>query len=274
MNATSRTCLTTGANSGLGLATVIEMARRGHRSVGTVRSKKKADVVRAAAKEAGVTVETEILEVNDADACAAVIDSVRPQILVNNAGYMVYGAIEEVPEEDARELLETLVVAPTRLARLALPTMREAGWGRIIQISSISARSTFPLMGWYQGAKMALEGISDALRLEVAGDGIAVVLIEPGLFRSELTNEFAAPEASGAGSRYADAYEQSTAMFSRMERFMTEAEDVAKVVGRAADARAPRARYPVGMDAQINLLMAPFTPTGIRDFALRRSSGL
>ncbi len=273
MSATPRVSLTTGANSGLGLATVVEMAKRGHRSIGSVRSKAKAKVVQSAAKAAGVEVETVLLDVNDADACAAVIDEVTPEILINNAGFMLYSAIEEASDDDARALLETLAIAPTRLARLSLPAMRERGWGRIIQISSISARSTFPLMGWYQGAKMALEGVTDALRLEVAGDGIGVVLIQPGLFKSELTEEFA-PAGDIDDSPYRDAYLASQKLFQQAERFMTDAETVAKVVGKAADARAPKARYPVGLDAHLNALTGPLTPTTLRDIALRRTSGL
>lgn len=269
---TERTFLTTGANGGLGLATAIEAARRGHRSVGTVRSEGKADEVRAAAAAAGVSVEVELFDVTDAERAAEVVEAVRPDVLVNNAGYMLYRAIEEVDDDEARALLETMVVAPMRLARLCLPHMRDAGWGRIVQISSLSARASFPLMGWYQGAKHALEGASDALRLEVAGDGISVVLIEPGVFRSELSEQFS--DVGGEGSRYEAAYAASAEMFGRLDRFMTEAEAVAKVVVKAAEARVPKARYPVGLDAQFSVLTGPLTPTALRDFALRRSSGL
>jgi len=269
----NRTVLTTGANGGLGLATVIEMARRGHRSVGTVRSDAKAEEVHAAARAEGVDIEVEILDVTDGDAAGRVIESVKPDILVNNAGYMLYSAIEEVSDDDARALLETMVIAPIRLARLCLPHMRDNGWGRIVQISSLSARASFPLMGWYQGAKHALEGVSDALRLEVAGDGIAVTLIEPGVFRSELSEEFVDME-SKRGSRYEKAYAASQEMFGRMDRFMTEPEAVAKVIAKAAESKSPKARYPVGLDAQFQILTGPLTPTGLRDFALRKSSGL
>lgn len=270
---TDRTVLTTGANGGLGLATVLEMARRGHRSVGTVRSAEKAEVVAAAADEAGLAVETMVLDVTDDEACRAVIDAVRPDVVVNNAGYMLYSAVEEVSDDAARELLETMVIAPLRLARLSLVHMRERGWGRIIQVSSLSARASFPLMGWYQGAKQALEGVSDALRLEVAADGIAVVLIEPGVFRSDLSAQFVDPAAK-PDSRYAGAYAQSRAMFSRVQRLMTEPEAVASVIAKAASARTPKARYVVGLDAQFQILSTPLTPTGLRDFALRKSSGL
>ena len=270
---TTRTVLTTGANGGLGLATVIEMAKRGHRSIGTVRSTAKAEEVLAASRAESVDVDVEILDVTDADGAAKLVDSVRPDVLVNNAGYMLYSAVEEVDDDDARALLETMVVAPMRLARLCVPHMRDSGWGRIIQVSSLSARASFPLMGWYQGAKHALEGVSDALRLEVAGDGIAVAIIEPGVFRSELSEEFVDVE-SKKGSRYEKAYAASQQMFDRLGPFMTEPEAVAKVIAKAVESRSPKARYPVGLDAQFSILTGPLTPTGLRDFALRKSSGL
>jgi NAD(P)-dependent dehydrogenase (short-subunit alcohol dehydrogenase family) len=272
VSAQPRTALTTGANSGLGLATVLELAKRGHRSIGTVRSEGKAELVHAAAEAAKVSVEIEILDVNDAEAASEVVNRSEPEILVNNAGFMIYAAVEEVSDGEAAQLLETLVLAPTRLARLSLPHMRENKWGRIIQISSISARSPFPLMGWYQGAKMALEGVTDALRVEVASSGISVVLIQPGLFRSELSGEVMNPDV-GDDSIYRDAYDQSKKMFGMAERFMSEPEAVAKVVGKAADTRTPRARYAVGVDAQLNVLNS-FLPTSLRDQALRRTSGL
>lgn len=267
-----RTVLTTGINSGLGLATAVEMARRGYHSVGTVRSKAKAKTVAEAADLAGVDIETHILDVTDAKGCAALIADVQPDVLVNNAGYMLYSAVEEVDDRAAGQLLDTMVLAPMRLARLCIPHMRENGWGRIIQVSSLSARVSFPLMGWYQGAKQALEGVSDAMRIELAGSGIGVVLIEPGVFRSELSSEFSAPHAED--SFYATAYSRSGSFFNQLERFQTEAEDVAKVIAGAARARSPRARYPVGVDAQLSVLSDPWTPTVIRDRAIRTFFGL
>jgi len=273
MSRRRRTVLTTGCNSGLGLATVLELARRGHDAIGTVRSPEKAEVVAAAAAKAGVAVRTRVLDVTDAEACAAAVDELRPDALVNNAGYMKYAAIEEVPDADARQLLETLVVAPIRLGRLCVPHMRERGWGRIVQVSSISARVSFPLMGWYQGCKQALEGISDAMRLELAGAGIAVVLIEPGIFESALSHEFTAA-GKPEDSRYAVAYERSNGVYGRLGPFMTDAATVARVIADAIDARSPRARYPVGLDAQFNVLSDPVTPTPLRDRALRTLFGL
>lgn len=273
MSKARRKVLTTGCNSGLGLATVLEMARRGHDSIGTVRSEAKAEVVTRAAQEEGLRVDTHILDITDAEACAAVVEKVAPDVLVNNAGYMVYAAIEEVPDEQARALFETLVLSPIRLARLCVPHMRAQDWGRIIQVSSISARVSFPLMGWYQGCKQALEGISDAMRLELAGSGIAVSLIEPGIFRSEMSEAFAAP-STPEQSFYETAYERSGSFYGRLGAMMTDAETVAEVIAESVDARSPRARYPVGLDAQFNLLSDPVTPTALRDRALRTFFGL
>ena len=135
---TRRTAITTGANSGIGLATVIELARRGFRSVGTVRSEAKAAVVADAAHAAGVDVETVLLDVTDADLCARASPSTSPARLVNNAGYSITGSIEDVTDAEARAAFETMVLAPMRLARLALPHMRAAA----AAASSTSRRST------------------------------------------------------------------------------------------------------------------------------------
>src|SRR5687768_13853846 len=147
-----RAVLTTGANSGIGLATVLELARRGCRSIGSVRSDAKAEVVHKAAADAGVEVETILLDVADAEQCERALAGLRLHGLVNNAGYGITGAIEDVTDDEARSILETMVVAPMRLARLALPAMREAGGGRIVNVSSIAGRATAPFAGWYTAA--------------------------------------------------------------------------------------------------------------------------
>ena len=120
-----RTVLVTGASSGIGLATAVELARRGFRAIGSVRSEEKAEALREAALEANVEVESVRLDVTDATACERVVSEVGPLYgLVNNAGYGGAGAIEDVSDAEARRMLETLLIAPARLARLALPGMR------------------------------------------------------------------------------------------------------------------------------------------------------
>ena len=128
-------------------------------------------------------------------------------------------------------------------------------------------------MGWYQASKQGLEGASDALRYEVASDAVSVVLVEPGIFKSEITATF--EELSyPPNSRYVEAYERSRSTFARLERFFTEAGTVAKVVVKAAEARTPQARYPVGVDARLMSVTSHLVPQPIQDFFLRRSSSL
>ncbi len=266
--------LTTGANSGIGLATVLHLAELGFHSVGTVRSEDKARTVVAAAGHVGVAVDTILLEVTDAQRCAEVIEEVRPWAVVNNAGYSGIGAVEDVSDDEARHQFETMVMAPMRLARLALPHMRTAGEGRIVNVSSIYGLTTTPFSGWYQACKHALEALSDALRLEVARDGIKVVLIEPGGFKTGIWQEGRAELDSRAGSRYEDSYRRLGSLLQSFERFMGEPQDAAKAIGKALTSSSPRARYLTGRDAQAIAAGQPLVPTALRDRITRLVTGL
>jgi NAD(P)-dependent dehydrogenase (short-subunit alcohol dehydrogenase family) len=166
------------------------------------------------------------------------------------------------------------VVAPIRLARLALPHMRAAGGGRVVNISSIYGLTTTPFTGWYQACKHALEGASDALRLEVARDGIKVVLIEPGGFKTGIWDELEEDLARHAGSSYEDGYGRSRTLLKMFMGFMGEPEAGARAIGKALTARSPRARYLVGRDAQAIAATQPLIPTGIRDRITRLVTGL
>ena len=267
--APSRTVLTTGANSGIGLATVIELARRGFRSIGSVRSPEKADVVAKAAAEAGVEVETVLLDVTDAAGCRQAVGELSPYGVVNNAGYGQTGAIEDVSDDEARALLETMVIA-----RLALPAMRAQGGGRVVNVSSIAGRATAPFAGWYTAAKHALEAATDALRVEVARDGIRVVLVEPGGFRTGIWEDAERDVAGRAGSRYEQAYRRSLLAMRLGTPFMGNPAQAAKVIAGAVAARSPRPRYLVGYDAQALALMDSWTPTALKDRVLRLGLGL
>lgn len=270
----TRTVLTTGANSGIGLATVIALAKRGFRSVGSVRSDGKADVVAKAAADAGVVVETVLMDVTDAGRCEEVVPDLDLFALVNNAGYGVTGAVEDVGDDEARAVLETMVVAPMRLARLALPAMRARKAGRIVNISSIYGRTTTPLTGWYQAAKHGLEGVSDALRMEVASSGVRVVLVEPGGFRTSIWDDLNADIEKRGESRYAGAYRRSMSLTRLASPVMGDPSQVARVVASAVTSRAPRARYLVGVDAQAAALWSRVTPTRVKDIVTRLGLGL
>lgn len=269
-----QTVLTTGANSGIGLATVLHLAKLGFRSVGSVRSEAKATAVVEAAESAGTTVGTVLLDVTDAERCSAVIEELRPWGIVNNAGYSGMGAIEDTTDDEARLHLETMLVAPMRLARLALPHMRDAGAGRIVNVSSIYGLTTTPFSGWYQACKHALEAASDALRLEVARDGIKVVLIEPGGFKTGIWEELESDIARRAGSSYEAGHQRTQTLLKLFMGLMGEPEAGARAIGKALTARSPRARYLVGRDAQAIAAAQPLIPTGIRDRVTRLVMGL
>ena len=271
-----RTVLTTGANSGIGLATVLEVARRGFRSIGSVRSEEKAELVAKAAAEAGVEVETVLLDVSDAEQCERAMSGLRLYGLVNNAGYGMTGAIEDVSDDEAHALFETMVHAPVRLARLALPAMRENGEGRIVNVSSIAGRTTAPFAGHYAAAKHALEALSDALRIEVAGAGIKVVLVEPGGFRTGIWEEFERDieRREREGSRYGPAYRRTLRGQQLLEPIMGNPDQCAKVIASALTSRNPRARYLIGLDAQAINFWDTVTPTFLKDRVTRLGLGL
>lgn len=273
---TERAVLTTGANSGIGLATTIELARRGFHSIGSVRSDAKAEVVHAAAKEAGVEVTTVLLDVTDALGCEEVMAGLDLYGLVNNAGYSVTGAIEDVSDDDARDIFETMVLAPMRLSRLALPGMRERGQGRIVNISSIMGLVSAPLGGWYTASKHALETLSDSLRVETARDGVKVILIEPGGFDTGIWDETKRDIERHAehGSRNVGAYERFLQMQRLTGPVMGSPGQCAGVIANAIGSRAPRSRYLVGLDAQALNLTSRLTPSLVQDRVMRLVLGL
>ncbi|WP_209497816.1 SDR family oxidoreductase [Streptomyces sp. PvR006] len=179
-----RRWLITGCSSGLGRALAAAAAGAGHELVVTAR--KTADLEDLAAAWPGRIVPVP-LELRDPASCQEAVRTAVDRlggidVLVNNAGVGLFGAVEEVSDAELRDQLEILVVGPWRLARLALPLMRAQGNGHILNVSSIVGRMAFPGLGAYVAAKHALEGMSEALAVEAAPHGIRVTVVEPGMF--------------------------------------------------------------------------------------------
>jgi NAD(P)-dependent dehydrogenase (short-subunit alcohol dehydrogenase family) len=230
--------------------------------------------------EAGAS--TLALDVNDEASMRAAVATIEERdgpvgALVNNAGYSQSGAVEAIPIDRVRQQFETNVFGPVRLAQLVLPGMRRAGSGRIVNIGSMGGRLTFPGGGIYHATKYALEAISDALRFEVGGFGIDVVLVQPGLIRSNFS-QAALDQLAGATTRdgaYAGFDEAvaraTTESYVRgpVARLAGDPEAVAAVVERALSARRPRARYRVTPSASVFMTLRAVLPDALWDALMR-----
>ncbi|HEY8581813.1 MAG TPA: SDR family NAD(P)-dependent oxidoreductase [Capillimicrobium sp.] len=179
----SRTVLITGCSTGIGRATALRLARAGHAVYAAARRPESlADLESAGCRALALDVTD---EASMAAAVATVVDERGAvEVLVNNAGYSQSGAVETIPMDALRRQFETNVFGLVRMCQLALPSMRERGWGRIVNVSSMGANFTFPGGGAYHATKYAVEALSDALRFEVKGFGVDVVVVQPGLIRT------------------------------------------------------------------------------------------
>ena len=263
--------LVTGCSSGIGRATV-QALLKGTRPVWA--SARKVETL-AELAEAGAHVVA--LDVTDEASMVAAVRSVEAEHgavggLVNNAGYPLYGAIEEVAMDDVRRQLETNVVGLLRITQLVLPGMRAAGRGRIVAMSSMGGRMTLPGGGVYHASKYAVEALSDALRFEVSGFGIAVSVIAPGPVRTPFA-ETATTVREGDGP-YAifmrAVAERNAAAYGPNARGALEPEAVAKVVVEALDSAHPRAHYPVGATSRQLMGARRVLPTPLWDAIIRR----
>jgi len=201
---TGRVAVITGASSGIGEATAVELARRGFIVYGAARR-----VDRMAAL-AGRGVHVIEMDVTDDASLTSGVERVlgeqgRIDVLVNNAGYGSYGALEDVPLDEARRQFEVNVFGLARLTQLVLPKMRDQRWGKIVNLGSMGGKLVFPGGGWYHATKHALEAVSDALRFEVRGFGIDVILLEPGLITTEFGNAAVASMSEVDGPSAGDA---------------------------------------------------------------------
>jgi NAD(P)-dependent dehydrogenase (short-subunit alcohol dehydrogenase family) len=220
-----------------------------------------------------------VLDVSD----AAAVEAAWPELpdiyaVVNNAGYSEIGAVEEVSAAQARAQLDVNLIAPAVVSGLALPGMRRLGGGRIVMVSSVAGRqAVMPLNAWYHASKFGLEALSDVLRMEVAGFGVKVAIIEPGFFKTEI--EARAAEANAArrehpDSPYADAYERTASILGTFGRFLPPPWIVARTVVAAVESRRPRRRYPVGVDAVTATTTLPWVPRAVTDTTARVLSNL
>jgi NAD(P)-dependent dehydrogenase (short-subunit alcohol dehydrogenase family) len=267
MSDPSRAVLITGCSSGIGAATASRLAKAGWPVYATARRPEtlaalEADGCRALA-----------LDVVDEGSRQAAVDAVVAAegavgVLINNAGYSQSGAVESIPDDRVRDQFETNVFGPLALCRLVLPGMREQGWGKIVQLSSMGGKLTFPGGGLYHATKHAVEAISDALRFEVRSFGVDVIVIEPGLITSGFSD--AAVRGLGTASAAPGPYEDFNRAVGDASRDVYEKgllsklggppDAVAERIEDALNAKRPRARYTVTPSARALLTLRAVLP--------------
>jgi NAD(P)-dependent dehydrogenase (short-subunit alcohol dehydrogenase family) len=271
----SRAVLITGCSSGIGEATALRLARSGWTVYASARRPERLEGLQRAGCR------TLALDVTDEGSMRAAVERVEREqgavgALVNNAGYSLSGVLETVAMEEVRRQFETNVFGLLRLTQLVLPGMRRQGWGRVVNVGSMGGRLTFPGGGVYHATKHALEALSDALRFEVRGFGVDVVLIQPGLIRTEFSQTavggMTGVDEAGPYRELSRAVRRNTVEGYRkgpLARLGGEPDAVARVIERALEARRPRTRYTVTASARVLLAQRALVPDRVWDALLR-----
>jgi NAD(P)-dependent dehydrogenase (short-subunit alcohol dehydrogenase family) len=255
----SQAVLITGCSSGIGRATAERLSARGFTVYATARR------VEAIADLEARGCRVLALDVTDEGSMQAAVGTVCEEegavgALVNNAGYSQSGAVEEVPIADVRRQFETNVFGAVRMCQLVLPGMRAQRHGRIVNVSSMGANFTFPGGGFYHATKYAVEAISDALRFEVKGFGVDVIIIQPGIIRTGFADaatsalEETAPEGEGPYAEFDAAVSKATRdVYEKgpVAKLGGGPEAVAKVIAKAIAAEKPKIRYRVTPSAHL-----------------------
>lgn len=272
MNKVRKVVLVTGASSGIGFDAAQALAARGHKVYAAARRVEKMEPLKAKG------IEVLRMDVTDEASMAEGVESIlknegRIDVLVNNAGYGFFGAIETVPMEEARRQLEVNVFGLARLCQLVLPTMRKQGCGRIVNTSSIAGRSVFYFGGWYHVSKYSVEALSDALRMELKPFGIDVVMIEPGAIKTDW-GIIAARHL--AESTKDTAYEPTAAPWAKTmdwayrSNLISSPRVITRAILRAVDSRRPRARYRKGRLSGTVIFLHWLLPARWWDALMRR----
>ncbi len=268
----SKAVLITGCSTGIGRTTAEHLAQKGWTVYATARRLESiSDLEQKGCR-------TLALDVTDESSMQAAVSAVEQAegavgVLVNNAGYSQSGAVEEVPMDQVRRQFETNVFGLLRMSQLVLPGMRRQGWGRIVNISSMGGRVVFPGGGIYHGTKFAVEAISDAMRWEVRNFGVDVIVIEPGLIKTEFgeTAAHSVNDAVPSEGPYAEFNQQvaATTAGAYEGRGTTGPEAVAKRIEKAISRKRPGARYPVTVGARALLGVRKLLPARGWDALMR-----
>lgn len=266
----------TGASSGFGLLTAIRLAEEGYRVIATMRDMSKEESVLTIAKENGVHELIEImrLDITDSENIADVVSQVIERwehidVLINNAGYAVMGVIEEIPMADWRAQFDTNFFGAVAVTKVVLPHMRMRKQGKIINVSSGAGIIGFSNTGAYSASKFALEGFSEALRLELLPFSIPVTIVQPGTYDTGIAAKHV--YHANPNSPYSKMIERFNQFNKKSEQNAPNPLQVANTIVKICFARYPKLRYVCGNDAKMISLMKKLLPWRIIEWVLRKA---
>ena len=248
-----KSALVTGCSSGIGYETALEVARRGFSTYAGVRNASKDGGLAKAASKDGLEIKIIPMDVDDAAATSAAIDSVLADsggldVLVNNAGYGLFGSLEDISDEELKSQFETNFFSIARIIRQISPSMRARGFGHIVNVSSIAGKIGFPGSPAYVSSKFALEGLGECLRYELGQFGVNVVTVEPGVTKTKFFDSLKVAKP-GENSPYGKITDKVVSGIKMMAQFGTEPVEVAKKIADILEDENPLPRYTVGTDA-------------------------
>lgn len=275
--AQQKVVLITGATAGIGKHTALYLRERGHRVIATGRNPKALAELRASGVDA---IALDVTSAESIGAAKAEIDRLTDgygvDVLVNNAGYGLFGPVEILSDEDVRAQFETNVFGLLAVTRAFVPEMRARGTGRVINVSSVGGRMVFPLGGVYHATKYAVEALSDALRMELRQFGIRVSVVEPGYIETEFTSTTMGllQKYVGESSPYAHSLARAAQADKAIERFAVGPRSVARAIEHAAVSSFSRARYVAPFYNALGPVMIALLPVWLTDWFFRRIAGL
>ena len=252
-----KVALVTGSSSGIGFETCLALARDGFHTFASMRDTKKAPPLQEAAKKENLNIEIIPLDVDKGDSIKSAVSKIisnagRIDVLVNNAGYGLFGCVEDVPVDDFKKQFETNFFGIITIIQEIAPIMRKQGSGFIVNISSVAGRIGFPASSAYISSKFALEGLSECLRYELDQFGVKTIIIEPGVIKTSFFSSMQVVKPKN-GSPYKDITDKVVSGVKMMAEMGTAPVEVAKTVVKSINDKDPLPRYVVGTDAAMFL---------------------
>ena len=253
-----KVAVVTGTSSGIGFETALALAKEGYYTYATMRDTTKSDKIKELGQKDNLKINVLKLDVDDENSVKTAIKKIldekqRIDVLVNNAGWGLWGCVEDVSIDEFKAQFDTNFFSIIRLIQEVGPTMRKQGFGKIVNISSVAGRIGFPASPAYISSKFALEGLSESLRLEMSPFGVDVIIIEPGVIKTNFLNPVKLAKKSESDTAYRDITARVVSGVKMMAEMGTPAKEVADTIVKAVKDDKPLPRYIVGNDASMFL---------------------